>query len=82
MPLVFLGSLGFVSGVEKIADGAGNSAVEESHRCERNVEQAMLAGPLHQLDDSTLGVNVHDDKGTTLTGDAHNFAGGGNAPGV
>ena len=37
----------------------GKLAIEDPHRLERNIEEAVLSGFLHQLDDASPPVNLH-----------------------
>ncbi len=59
---VSLASLGFVSGIEEAVNCMDKFPVEDSHRGERHIKQAMVAGSLHQLNHATRAIDVHDDE--------------------
>jgi len=48
------------SGIQKTVYGLCKLAIEGSDGCKRYLDEAMLAGPLHQLSDAICVIEIHD----------------------
>ena len=70
-----------LAGIQEAVNGVCELAVEDAHRPDRDLEQAVPAGSFHQLYHAATTVHLHDDEGLASTLNANQLTWSGNPAG-